>query len=126
MVERGDEENAVETAKFISWSRRSQDSLAEVRRGYSSWEGEDDDERELKEVDISLMNRLDVLTSGVQKEGERGFWEIFSCHIVFIPFKEFPSSSGLVQTVIQSPCLFHIHIFKGREREFDHGWSSHS
>ena len=55
----------VDTAKFISWLRRSWESLAEVRRGYSS--GEDEGERELKEVDISLMNRLNVLASGVQK-----------------------------------------------------------
>ena len=123
MVERGDEENAVETAKFISWSRRSRESLAEVRRGYS-WG--DDDEQELKEVDISLMNRLDVLASGMQKEGERGFWELLGRHIVFIPFEEFPSSSGLVQAVVQSPRLFHIHIFESQERQFDHGWSSHS
>ena len=98
--------------------------MAEVRRGYSSWE--DDDEQELKEVEISLMNHLDVLASGVQKEGERGLWEFFSHHVVFIPFEEFPSSSCLVQTVVQSPHLFHIHIFEGREREFDHGWGSHS
>ena len=69
-----------------------------MRRGYSS--GEDEDERELKEVDILLMNRLDVLASGVQKEGERGFWELLSCQIILIPFKEFPSSSGLVQTIV--------------------------
>ena len=111
MVERGNVENTAETAKFISWSRRSQESSAEVRRGYLSWE--DEDEQELKEVDISLMNRLDVLASGVQKEGERGFWEFLSCQIILIPFKEFPSSSGLVQAVIQSPRLFHFHIFKG-------------
>ena len=123
MVERGDEENAVEIAKFISWSRRSRESLAEVRRGYLSWE--DDDEQELKEVDISLMNHLDVLASGVQKEGERGFWEFLSCQIILIPFKEFPSLSGLVQAVVQSPCLFHFHIFEGRKRQFDHCWSSH-
>ena len=114
MVERGDEENTVEMAKFISWSRRSRESSAEVRRGYSSWE--DDDERELKEVDISLMNCLDVLASGVQKERKRGFWKFLSCQIIFIPFKEFPSSSSLVQAVIQSPRLFHFHIFEGRKR----------
>ena len=76
-----------------------------------SWE--DDGERELKEVDILLMNHLDVLASGMQKEGERGFWEFLGRHVVFIPFKEFPSLSGLVQAVVQSPCLFHIHIFEG-------------
>ena len=75
-VERGVEENAVDTARFISWLRRSRESLAEVRRGYSSWE--DEKERESKEVDISLMNRLDILASGVQKEGERSFWGLFS------------------------------------------------
>ena len=71
-----------------------------------------DDEWELKEVDISLMNCLNVLTSGLQKKGERGFWEILGCHVVLIPFEELPSSSGLVQAVIQSPHLFHIYIFK--------------
>ena len=95
MVERGDEENAVNTTKFISWSRRSWESSEEDRRGYSSWE-----ERGSEEVDILLMNRLDVLASRVQKEGERGFWEYFSHQIILIPFKESPGSSGLVQTII--------------------------
>ena len=121
MVERGDKENAVETAKFISWSRKSQESSVGVRRGYSSG----DDGRESKEFDISLMNWLDVLTGVLQEEGEGGFWEVLGRHVVLIPFEELPSLSSLVQVVIRSPCLFHIHIFKGRERQFDHGQSSH-
>ena len=39
MVERGDEENAVATAKFISWSSRSRESSEEVNTGYSSGGG---------------------------------------------------------------------------------------
>ena len=73
------------------------------------------------------MNCLNVLTSKLhlQEEGEGGFWEILSRHIVLIPFKKLPSSSGLVQAVIQSPHLLHIHIFESQERQFDHGWSSY-
>ena len=71
------------------------------------------------------MNCLNILTSKLQEEGEGGLWEILSHHVVFIPFEELPSSSGLVQAVIQSPRLFHIHIFEGQERQFDYGWSSH-
>ena len=59
------------------------------------------------------MNCLDVLTGVLQEEGEGGFWEVLSRHVVLIPFKELPRSSSLVQAVIQSPCLFHIHIFEG-------------
>ena len=110
MVKRGDEENVVDTAKFISWSRRSWESLVDVRRGYSSWE--DEEERKSEEVNILLMNRLDVLASGMQKEGERSFWEFFHCQIVLIPFKESPSSSGLVQTIVYSPRLLHFHVFE--------------
>ena len=95
----------------------------EVRRGYSS--GEVEDERELKEVDILLMDRLDVLAGGVQKEGERGVWELLSHQIILIPFKEFPSPSCLVQTIVQSPRLFHFHVFEGQERQCDHSWSIH-
>ena len=98
MVERGDKENAVDTAKFISWSRRSRESSEEVRRGYSSWE--DEEERGSEEVDILLMNHLDVLTSKMQKEGERSFWEFFGRQIVLIPLKESPGPSGLVQTIV--------------------------
>ena len=67
-MERGDEENTVATAKFISWSSRSRESSEEVNRGYSS--GEDAGERGSEEVDILLMHGLDMLASGVQKEGE--------------------------------------------------------
>ena len=88
----------VDTAKFISWSRRSWESSEEVRRGYLSWE--DEEERGSEEVDILLMNCLDVLASRVQKEGERSFWEFFSHRIVLIPFKESPGLSGLVQTIV--------------------------
>ena len=68
MVERGDEENAVATAKFISWSSRSRESSKEVSKGYSS--GEDVEERGSEEFDILLMNCLDMLASRMQKEGE--------------------------------------------------------
>ena len=98
MVERGDEENVVTTTKFISWSRRSRESSEEVKRGYSS--GGDEEERGSEEVDILLMNCLDVLENGVEKEGERSFWEFFRHQIVLIPFKESPGPSGLVQTII--------------------------
>ena len=94
-----------------------------MRRGYSSWEVEE--EQESEEVDILLMNRLDVLANGIQKEGERSFWELLSRQIILIPFKEFPSPTGLVQTVIQSPRLFHFHVFEGRERQCDHSWNIH-
>ena len=97
-VERGDEENMVDTAKFISWLRRSRESSEEVRRGYLSWD--DQEEQGSEEVDILLMNHLDVLTSRVQKEGERSFWGFFGCQIVLIPFKESPGLSGLVQTIV--------------------------
>ena len=63
MVERGDEENAVATAKFIAWSSRSQESSEEVNRGYSS--REDMEERRSEEVDILLMNCLEMLASGM-------------------------------------------------------------
>ena len=77
MVERGDEENMVATAKFISWSSRSRESSEEVNKGYSS--GGDAEERRSEEVDILLMNCLDMLASGMQKEGEQSLWEVFSC-----------------------------------------------
>ena len=112
-VESGDEENVVDTTKFISWSRRSRESSEEVRRGYSS--GEDEGEWGSEEVNILLMNCLDMLASGMQKEGERSFWEFFSRQMVLIPFKESPGPSGLVQTVIQSPCLLHFHVFECQE-----------
>ena len=98
MVERGDEENVVTTAKFISWSSRSRESSEEVNKGYSS--GEDAEERGSEEVNILLMNCLDMLASGMQKEGEGSFWEFFSHQIVLIPFKESPGLSGLVQTIV--------------------------
>ena len=112
MVKRGDEENVVDTAKFISWSRRSRESSAEVRRGYSSWE--DEEERKSEEVNILLMKHLDVLANGMQMEGKRSFWECFSCQIVLIPFKESPSSSGFVQKIVYSPHLLHFHVFECR------------
>ena len=38
VVDKGEEEKAVATAKFISWSSRSQESSAEDKTGYSSEE----------------------------------------------------------------------------------------
>ena len=71
------------------------------------------------------MYYLNVLTSELQERGKGGFWEIHGHYVVLIPFEELPSSSGLVQAVVQSPHLFHIHIFEGRERQFNHSWSIH-
>ena len=63
MVDKGEDENAAATTKFISWSSKSQESLEEVKTGYSS--GEDVEERWSEEFDILLMKYLDVLTSGM-------------------------------------------------------------
>ena len=83
-----------------------------MRRGYSSG----DDRRESKELDILLMDGLNVLTSGLQKGRKGCFWEFLGCHIVLIPFEELPSSSGLVQAVIQSPHLLHVYVLESPER----------
>ena len=63
MVDKGEDENAAATAKFISWSSKSRESLEEVKTGYSS--GEDMEERWSEEFDILLMKYLDALTSGM-------------------------------------------------------------
>ena len=68
MVDKGDNENAAATAKFISWSSKSQESSEEVKTGYSS--GEDVEECWSEKVDILLMKYLDTLTSEVYEEGE--------------------------------------------------------
>ena len=67
-MQRGDEENMVATAKFISWSSGSRESSEEVNKGYSS--AEDAGERGSEEVDILLMNCLDTLASEMQKKGK--------------------------------------------------------
>ena len=38
VVDKGEDEKAVATAKFISWSSRSRESSVEVKTGYSSTE----------------------------------------------------------------------------------------
>ena len=63
MVDRGEDENAAATAKFISWSSKSRESSEEVKTGYLS--GEDMEERWSEEFDILLMKYLDALTSGM-------------------------------------------------------------
>ena len=42
-MDRGEEEKAVATAKFISWSSRSRESSVEVKTGYSSREDESEE-----------------------------------------------------------------------------------
>ena len=83
------------------------------------------EERGSEKADILLMNCLDMLASGMQKEGEQSFWEFFSHQIVLIPFEESPGPSGLVQTVVQPPCLLHFHVFECREGQGDYSWGIH-
>ena len=63
VVDKGEDENAAATAKFISWSSKSQESSEEVKTGYSL--GEDMGERRSEEIDILMVKFLDMLTSGV-------------------------------------------------------------
>ena len=62
MVERGEEENASATAKFISWLRR-RESSEDVNIRYSLLEDEEEGERELEKVNILLMIYSNMLAS---------------------------------------------------------------